>query len=164
MIDLQKFCDADTVLYNRPSTATPWSAGENTFATNRHLIIRVPRRDDVAERKNAPALTELSQWFFKEPEKWYPIPSVNPKMQPCGECNGKGKHKHRGTFITCEDCEGKGEIQRHLGIDVGPAKFSDVYLSWLAELPGVEIGPFEPFDPARFRFQGGDGLLMPEGL
>lgn len=158
-MDLQKYCDTDESIHGS-RLMTPWSKGDHTFATNGHIIIRVPRTD-APERKNAPGLSELEHWFKTEPVEWYPIPPVNPKKQPCEECNGKGKHKYQGTFINCEECDGTGEYMRHLGIEIGEAKFSDVYLSWIAELPGAEIGPFKAMDPARFRFTGGEGLLMP---
>jgi hypothetical protein len=165
MLDLQKFCDNDVNSFRGGCIATPWSAAENTFASNGYIIIRVQRRADVPERKSAPSLKALQEWFYKEPKKWFSIPAdMDPKPIeiPCAECNGKGKHKYQGSFIECEDCGGEGKYDKHKRIPIGDeAGFSNVYLSWLAELPGIEIAPFGAEEPARFRFEGGDGLLMP---
>jgi hypothetical protein len=159
-MNLQKYCDKDVSVHGS-ALMTPWSRGEYTFASNGHIIIRVPRNNDVPERKNAPGLLKIDKWFITVPSAWYPIPAVNPKEQPCEECNGKGTHKYRGTLINCEECDGTGKYMRHLAVEIGEAKFSDVYLSWIAELPNAEIGTFGESDPARFRFTDGDGLLMP---
>ena len=45
MIDLAKFCSRDAGRIS--SIGTPWTVGEWTYATDGHIAIRVPRRDDV---------------------------------------------------------------------------------------------------------------------
>ena len=45
-----------------------------------------------------------------------------------------------------------------------PSPRSKKYLAGnalIAVLPNAEIGPFKPTESARFRFDGGDGLIMP---
>src|SRR5689334_6461837 len=48
---LRQFCSTDPF---RPDIQTPWSRGEHTYATNGHIIIRVPIMPNVAEREVAP--------------------------------------------------------------------------------------------------------------
>ncbi len=46
MIDLKPFCGDNDIRYYLNE---PFSEGEFTYATNGHILIRVPRRDDVPE-------------------------------------------------------------------------------------------------------------------
>jgi len=142
----------------------PWSAGQYTYATNGHIMVRVPRLEDAPERKDAPkglGKKTLDEAINVTPKKFFPIPSVSPKYQECPDCGGTGMVKPYGKKIKCDECNGEGKYPLHASIEIGGVNFSDVYLSWIAELPGAEIGPLGPEDPARFRFTGGDGLLMP---
>lgn len=61
----------------------------------------------------------------------------------------------------CEECYGTGKNLLHNSVEVGGALFSDLYLFWLSQLPNCEIGVFNDLDPARIRFDGGEGLIMP---
>ncbi|MBU2537260.1 MAG: hypothetical protein KKH22_02395 [Proteobacteria bacterium] len=107
----------------------------------------------------------------------------------CPECDGEGdlefENKYSRYTVTCDTCEGSrvvskvvgagddgskkrcdscaglGSRQDHKSVPIGDLYFSDVYLSWIAELPGAEIGLYCLGNPARFRFDGGEGLLMP---
>lgn len=160
--DLKKYCDDPA--NGRYKLTAPWSEGDYTYASNGHILVRVPRIDDPAinERKGVKICgTPLGEYFDKVPEKWYPIPEVHPKEQDCPDCNGKGKFKYKGETVQCEECDGKGRFDRHISDDVGGVLFSDVYLSWIAALPNPSIGPFGATDVARFKFDGGEGLLMP---
>lgn len=63
---------------------------------------------------------------------------------------------------TCNCCDGSGkEYAKDKSVSVGPADFSDRYLSWLNLFPNCEIGPIDSNKPARVRFDGGEGLIMP---
>lgn len=95
----------------------------------------------------------------------------------CKSCDGSGqisesdleKIKKRKPYLglnpvkdICFHCEGTGVAgYDHKGVKVGGIPFSDLYLSWLCQLPNCEIGPLGEYLPARFRFDGGDGLIMP---
>lgn len=62
----------------------------------------------------------------------------------------------------CGACDGSGvEYAKDKTIEVGPALFSDRYLSWLNLLPNCEIGPIGESKAARIRFDGGEGVIMP---
>jgi hypothetical protein len=48
-VDLDLFCDPE-----RRNLAVPFSLNRHTYATNGHIIVRVPRRPDIPENKEAP--------------------------------------------------------------------------------------------------------------
>lgn len=50
-IDLSHFCYTED---DRSYLKQPWSRGDFTYATNGHIMVRVPRRSDVPENDKAP--------------------------------------------------------------------------------------------------------------
>ena len=56
--NISKFCSKDST---RSSINSPYSLGEYTYATNGHIIIRLPRIDDIKENPEAP---DPSKIFF----------------------------------------------------------------------------------------------------
>jgi hypothetical protein len=102
----------------------------------------------------------------------------------CPECDGEGTLEIDGDYhtytVTCKSCDGEGTIETSddegdtlcpkchgekgvpatVFVPVGPQKFQVTYLKMLKAL-NAEICVPETYDPARFRFDGGDGLLMP---
>ncbi len=100
----------------------------------------------------------------------------NGKRQACGclHCYGAGKVAHAATAEdpaahACWDCSGTG-FERLPGIAAGDlraqhqgARFQSAYLATLSRLPGIHFAaaPNGELTPAAFRFQGGEGLLMP---
>ncbi len=160
--DLKKYCDDPK--NGRYQLSEPWSDDKYTYASNGHILVRVPKFSDSSKRKDSPTglgKKSFDEIFKAEPVKWFSIPTVHPKHQDCEDCNGKGKFKYHGETVQCEECDGKGKYLRHISVDIGGVAFSDVYLSWIAELPNSTIGPFKVDEPARFKFDGGEGLLMP---
>lgn len=205
MIDLSVFCKTDHDMLN-----TPWSEGDFTYASNGLLLVRVPRRDDVAEKIEAPNIqgTSLGAGFDKTPIEWFSVPNIEIATKECQKCKGTG-HQY-----TCPECEGSGEVSLSTdwsdygehscetcggtgqlskdhwlrlmpkgsnpageechkcggagklyddgkAIKVGDALFTDTLLKKVAVLPGCKIGVIGELLPAIFRFDGGDGLLMP---
>ena len=185
--NLQAWCYDDPD-YHNGEISTPYSQGDHTIATNGHVLIRVPRMADV-ERENGPSAYEL---FVRapEPESYYPVPDPQPPIimeckdcfgkKECPECQNEGTIEvynrgrwyevdcqscnGKGEFVSCDECDSTGEIVTWGRSKVGSQSFSDKYLTLLKTLPGVEIGPTYDLKPARFRFDGGDGLIMPMHL
>ena len=71
---------------------------------------------------------------------------------------------------TCHTCDGLGFDRRQGCMQLGPAKYSNVYLAMFAALPQVRVCPGtaarDKYDderelPAIFTFDGGHGMLMP---
>lgn len=107
--DLQKFCSRDKTRLN---INTPWSVGEYTYATNGHVILRVPRLPDVPENVVAPKVViegdPASLFPYAEPPEWFPFDAIDlpkPETQPCATCDGKGKN------FECPECDGSGEVE-----------------------------------------------------
>lgn len=105
----------------------------------------------------------------------------------CTACDGKGDFLHRAKLYECQWCDGEGvehapaergtEVavpcpeRTHTGfsfwlqepVPYGNTHFLPGYLQSISTLPGVLFAP-DPADPmlaAAFRFDGGEGLLMP---
>ena len=69
-INLDIFCDPSS-----PGLTRPFSVGTWSYATNGHILVRVPRRDDVAENPDAPntrALLRKNKW----PRRYKPAPKL----------------------------------------------------------------------------------------
>jgi len=164
-------------------------------------MIWVPRRDDIAENKDAPGVTNLLEQADKrEPYTWFPMPIYTLTEVPCKDCDGKGyflpcrsckgsgyigkndrdcpvcdtlgkkptllaKHKDA---TACEDCNGTG---RGIPEGYGIIEFEKIqigldgrFLELIKDLPNIQIGVATKADgatPVRFKFDGGEGLLMP---
>ena len=164
MIDLQPFCGREP---ERPYRQQPWSRGEWTFATNGRIIVRVPRRSEVGENKDAPDAAVL----FKKCEERSNAPHTQlpaakaPKTdpEPCLICGGEGKeHSCPNCACVCPNCHGSGEVPPEFSVGLGPAAFAGNYFLMMQRLPSIEVSTkISKEEPLAFRFDGGDGLLMP---
>lgn len=77
----------------------------------------------------------------------------------CKNCNGHGSII--GEESVCESCDGTGKKKIMKRIDVGCTGFSHIYLNMLKALPGMKIAPIEPTQANYFKWDEGDGLIMP---
>jgi hypothetical protein len=166
-LNLEKFCDSA-----QPALARPFSFGDWTIASNNHIAVRVPRRPDIAENPDAPndrALKLFEQVGMKR--RYRPAPAFeltepfewNEEFE-CATCRGDGKmHACPDCKCKCQVCDGAGKqtIERFRTITLGRAHYQAKYLSWLQPLPGLQLGPTHRQNPLAFRFDGGEGLLLP---
>jgi hypothetical protein len=173
MIDLQKFCDPERYFVSKP-----FSLGDYSYATNGHIALRVPRRDDVEEAQDVTrekAATAIDAYIDKLPKmklRMRPIPDGELpawNSNPCAFCGGKGKLDHCPTCdqpCKCPECDGTGEIRGdHPGVEIAPnVVVSAVYLGWIRELPPpVQFKAKRGADRRAtiyFEFDGGWGVLM----
>ena len=158
-MDLQKFCASPDDCYHN-NMSKPYSRGDYTYATNGHVLIRVPRINRIPEIPKAPSADKL--WPVSKLTD-YEIPAFStPAFRPCPYCEGEGKW---GNGVTCDECEGEKQLPDVKAIDVGPACYSDHYLTLIKELPELKFYPQKTdeytYPPAYFTFNGGEGLLMP---
>jgi hypothetical protein len=124
MIDLTPFCGKD---YPHPFTQ-----GDYTYATNLHVLVRVPKREDVPINADIP-VWDLAKTFIRaDLAKYKPLET--------GE-----------SYVFGGEREWK----------VGVAWFQELYLDKLTKLPNLEVSPAGQLEPMPFRFTGGVGLLMP---
>lgn len=172
-VDLLKFCSKDESRFHLHS---PFSKGQWTYATNGHLAIRVAHTD-VPENTKAPDCEKLFATAIEKGEPpWVDLPPFKLERKRCSDCkgtgfldeNGESCSEHSKDGYECENCEG-GVI--YSGRAIVKAEKGDVvlaarYLDLLKDLPGIKIGvcgdESKRIDkPIRFKFDGGDGLLMP---
>jgi hypothetical protein len=133
---LQKFCSDDPT---RENIAAPWSSGAHSYATSGHILIRVPRIDDIPERGSVPNAEEL--FVNMDRKSWFPmdaisLPEPSSTTKECPECKGLGAEERvcpecygSGTVdfsnryseyeVDCRSCDGEGKIHKcdHCGSD-----------------------------------------------
>ena len=169
MIDLKPFCGDNDIRYYLNE---PFSEGEFTYATNGHILIRVPRRDDAKEVEADSMKNRLPKMFADNPFLLpVEIPDIPPMVEgDCDCCNGEGTHDYKcgnAPPYACGECNGTGKQMTELGdtqwpeIEVGNAAFAPKYLRLIKTLPGIQFSPNTRDHSAAFKFDGGDGLLMP---
>lgn len=162
MVDLKKFCGTE---WSRPYLNEPFSRGEYTYATDAAIIIRMPRVAEIGEVPGAPNPEKI---FAAMPaDGWRPLRVDLPPVAPPEECiscyNG---HEHDCPDCTCEceECDGTGKVAAKVSTVIGGVIFDMKYIRMIAELPGVEVSITDSNSPSFFRFEGGDGALMPRTL
>ena len=92
----------------------------------------------------------------------------NGESKICKQYNAecvKGCAKDAEFSFKCEDCEGSGEIKLPGKYIVqgaaGTTQISAIYLDMIKDLPNVMIAPYDETSGFQFRFDGGEGMLMP---
>jgi len=160
--DLQRFC----AVKERQSIAQPWSRGDYTYATNGRILVRLPRHADVPENADAPNVEKI--WPNPPATVFFPIAAVElPKatFNECERCEGRGyEHDCPDCRCECEKCRGAGDISSdtHTSLAIGGVHFCLLYVRPWLTLPEISVAvPVPPAGPLEFRFEGGDGLLMP---
>lgn len=97
---LSTFCHQD-----RKDMCAPFSFGDCSYATNGHIILRVPRLADVPEWD---AINEKAAKLFSDVDldiALIDIPDFpQPKQEPCIACEGTGK------VSKCPECDGGGYV------------------------------------------------------
>lgn len=190
--DLQKYCADDT---SRTEITKPFTRGEYTYATNGHILIRVPRLPEVTNTSSV----DIGRLSFNG-EVYFPIPDVDPpKYIPCKECGGSGVIKTcpecdgEGEVVfdncyneyscecktcdgtgklpsdnknneKCNRCSGTGKVIERENVIVAGRKYDKEYIAMLRDLPNCVLAHANGLTPGHFKFDGGDGLLMPLNL
>lgn len=162
MLDLKPFCSTkEHVLEIRE----PFPRGDFTYATNGHIMVRIPRRPEDAEVERAPHAEKL---FDKAPLlALAPFPEINlpaAKIEDCVECDGGTESPHSCPDCSCEcpKCEGDGQVEVMTTIELNGAIFNTKYLRLIQALPGVLFPVAAPkAEGVRFTFDGGEGMVMP---
>lgn len=154
--ELQRFAAGEDGL--RYNISLPWSRGEWSYATNRHIIVRVPRLADVDENPQTPDAEKL--FVEAKQTEFIPVPvCAMPADVDCKHCGGAGviwvsRHQNE----RCGWCDHTGKVPCFDGMDVGDSHFAQRYL---AMIQGWEIAPNGPDNPAWIRNGEAVGLLMP---
>ena len=157
-VNLDLYCDRER-RYPAHDISVPFSLNGHTYASDGHIAVRVPRRPDIPENKEAPNVEERLSWDFSR-IKLGPMPEPELLPDRCGWCGGRGKeHQCPSCCCECKYCKGSGALSPR--VRIGNVTFDAQYIEWLQALEGLEIGKPKPSDPLPFRFKGGEGLLMP---
>jgi hypothetical protein len=160
-VDLDLFCNPQEREPGR-DLSVPFSLNGYTYATDGAICVRVPRRPDIPENKDAPNAEARLSWDFSR-VKFGPLPKLKTLPDKCGWCLGRGyQHNCPDCRCECEHCNGFGKFAPK--VQIGKTHFSAQYVAWIEALPELEIGKPRPAPhPLPFRFKGGEGLLMPLG-
>ena len=133
-INLKKFCYQMGSGRVKEQLGQPWSRGGFTYASNFHIIVRVPRVKDVPGNRKAPKAEGLNWNRRTKKSDWKRIPDIL-KVNP--EYGGRG-------------------------VRLGWHVFDEKYLKMIKRLPEPEIAVgVKKYTAVPFRFSGGEGILMP---
>lgn len=160
-MDLQIYCGTDPC---REYLTKPFTVGEFTYATNGHIMIRVPKVAGVPKQTkdsdwNGP-LKALADTAFS-PLAHGPVPEH--PLGSCTKCDG------RGTAHDCPDCEcgcgacnNTGEAFPAISTTIRGHIYALRYIAMMLALPGVEVATeTAPAMPLLFKFDGGGvGAIM----
>ncbi len=140
LLDLQAYCSTDP--RRAKQLGVPWSDGSYSYACDGRMLLRVPRRSEIAERDTAPGVAHLVAGTSGE--EHFPLP-----LQPLP--------------AACAECDGTGLVPMVVPVGFGPQYISNLYLARLHALPGARLAnhPSDKNGPLHFHFDGGDGVVMP---
>lgn len=98
---LQSFCEAP----NEPLShlRKPFTVGAYSYASNRHLAVRVAALAEVPERPEVRFNVDLLPWPYVS-TPWQALPALPPADGECFTCTGHGR------VVVCDECSGEGEV------------------------------------------------------
>jgi hypothetical protein len=135
-----------------------------TYATNGHILIRVPRLPEIPENPKCPDAEKVLALTAQEETASLPSFEIpTPEMSACESCNGRGtEHDCPDCACDCDECDGSGEIAENISVGLHGVIFSAKYILILKRLPGIRIAAqCVPKAPCRFTCDGGgEGAIM----
>jgi hypothetical protein len=148
-MDLKSFCGTDPF---RAYIHEPFSVGEFTYATNGHIMVRVPRLPDVPEQ------TKQAKWDA-------PFQDLSGTIFESLDHHALPKQAGPDCECTCENCRGSGKeiFLSKASTTVRGCVYNLRYIAMALALPGVEFAVAKKTheSPLLFRFDGGLGSVMP---
>lgn len=164
LADLQPFCLTGN---SRPYLNRPFNSAGHTYATNGHIMVRVPAIHGVSGCDYA-SMDELVVKAFRDNQMpaiaQMKLMSIIPiaSDKDCDECEGSGlEHDCPNCACRCDSCSGtKKAPDRWPGVKIDGACFDGECVAMMQRFGAVTIGPSEKNGPLSFYFDGGEGLLM----
>ena len=160
-IDITTFCAIESEI--RDWMRFPWNAGKWTYATNGHLIVRVPTDEPDTERGDKKLRPNNVGALFKkhltDGEGEFLVFPPLPPTALCQMCGGTGIVNEGDGPDVCMNCWGTKVDFTYQPI--GDAGFNLHYLHLLAALPQARIRVDGTKNPAAVIFDGGQALVMP---
>lgn len=166
MINLKRFCG---VVKLPKDFRTPFTIGDFTYAGDKALMLRVPSKVYKVKAVNSNHVDPASVFkqFAKPPAgpyKTWPLWNGATVEARCGECVNIVSHGEDDKNGGCDFCGFRGYIKVHAKQRVNRLWISGFYHGLIAELPRVMYAvdaKADPKVPVYFRFEDGDGLIMP---
>jgi hypothetical protein len=160
-IDLMPFCGNEHEI--RDWMRFPWVANKWQYATNGHLIVRVPSDEadtEQGDKKLRPNnVADLFKRHLTDGEGEFLLFPPLPPCEPCPVCDGTGIVDEEHGPECCINCWGTKVDFTYRPL--GDAGYSLHYLHLLAALPQARIRTDGVKNPAAIIFDGGQALLMP---
>ncbi len=157
--ELMPFCSTDET---RPSICQPLNQDGATWATDGRVIVRVAEIElpPPAEGLKIPNVAEVWKQFQTDAQ-FSTMPELPaPFMKPCTDCEGSGECPHCDR--VCLECGGSGTYAAQQPTMVGARQLDARFLRKIAALPNPSLAiAGEKIEPLSFKFDGGEGLLMP---
>lgn len=143
----------------RPLLEEPWSDMGFSFASDGMILVRIPEIAGATSHQNN--LSKLWNYLVASPRmvSLPPLLEVKAKLE-CDICRGSGISKCSCSHCQGHECECMEKSANFMII--GTRRLRLDLLSKIAALPNLKIqmdGGEE--SPAKFTFDGGDGLIMP---
>ncbi len=145
----------------------PFALGGWLYATDGRCCVRIPTDQPDSENDPEKRLTipksapELFDGFNVDGLEPVEIPAlVGANRRECEACAGD-RQCDMGHMHTCDHCDGDCFIETWPTIEIGPARFSERFISKMVKLPGLKFYPRPEPEHSCFTFDGGQGLLMP---
>lgn len=167
-IDLKPFCGTDET---RPYLCVPFSHGDFSYATNGHIMVRIPRSGDLPEQTKNIATNWDAPFEGFEAATFSPVKvNLPPPIADveCESCEGRGQeHDCPDCECICPECEGSGLESADHGISttIRGHTYALRYVRLMLSLPGVILADnTDAKKPLLFRFDGGIGALMPRNV
>lgn len=136
------------------------------YATDGRIVVRVPSpgEPDTPEPAEGRLPPDLLYDFPAQIEEMIPWPAPEYTIGECDACRGTGKELCRvcdsETRHECSACAGAGKVP--IGLNVGYWFIAARYDRLIRDLPGVMFcNEGTSSGPLYFRFDGGEGLVMP---
>lgn len=151
------------------------------YATDGKIVIRVKGLTNVTPAALGEALGEWSEYHMTiarnavktSPQRWYRLtsPPVPRALVPCFGCNGSGQVECDACAnqAACDACNGTGKRQPEVIYTLLGQRLLLQQLVRILPLPDLQLGPVprsaismgSGWMPQRFRFDGGEGAIMP---
>src|SRR3972149_1588734 len=151
---IKQFCGSiDTKRHN---IHLPWSREEYSYATNGHVIIRIPRHPEINENPDAPDAAKLFSNTLP-PGEYIDIPQLpEPILSNCSVCRGTGRIAGEPNWIECKECD-NGKIAELQKITIQGVIFEVIfnveYLRKISKLPNAKIAVVNNTEkPSWFKF------------
>lgn len=163
MINLQSFCGNDREI--RTHLRAPFELDGYVYATNGHLLVRVPAggypgNEPFQNGLHPKNVIDLVADALAAEGEYIAFPEMQEPAK-CSRCNGTGidPDDDEDGPEDCWDCAGSG-YERTIK-KVGDTTFGAHYVWRLSQLPGATIKPRGMKKAAAIKFDGGEALLMP---